>query len=202
MSLRQSLNNAFKGFDVNNLDFSTAWSWPIGVKIVTYLLVFAVLLGGGINFLVLDKNRALESEIAKESDLKQQFETKSYQVATLDALRRQMADVELRFAELLRQLPTQKEVPGLLEDISAIGQSAGLDIDLIALQPERKAQFYVELPISVQVRGTYHQMGDFVSGVAGIKRIVTLHDFSLKPSGGDQLTMSIDAKTYRYDDEE
>ncbi len=113
-----------------------------------------------------------------------------------------MADVELRFAELLRQLPTQKEVPGLLEDISAIGQSAGLEIDLIALQPERKAQFYVELPISVQVRGTYHQMGDFVSGVAGIKRIVTLHDFSLKPSGGDQLTMSIDAKTYRYDDEE
>ena len=202
MSLRQSLNNAFKGFDVNNLDFSTAWSWPIGVKIVTYLLVFAVLLGGGINFLVLDKNRALESEIAKESSLKQQFETKSYQVATLDALRRQMADVELRFAELLRQLPTQKEVPGLLEDISAIGQSAGLEIDLIALQPERKAQFYVELPISVQVRGTYHQMGDFVSGVAGIKRIVTLHDFSLKPSGGDQLTMSIDAKTYRYDDEE
>jgi type IV pilus assembly protein PilO len=202
MSLRQSLNNAFKGFDVNNLDFSTAWSWPIGVKIVTYLLVFTVLLGGGINFLVLDKNRALESEIAKESDLKQQFETKSYQVATLDALRRQMADVELRFAELLRQLPTQKEVPGLLEDISAIGQSAGLEIDLIALQPERKAQFYVELPISVQVRGTYHQMGDFVSGVAGIKRIVTLHDFSLKPSGGDQLTMSIDAKTYRYDDEE
>ena len=202
MSLRQSLNNAFKGFDVNNLDFSTAWSWPIGVKIVTYLLVFAVLLGGGVNFLVLDKNRALESEIAKESDLKQQFETKSYQVATLDALRRQMADVELRFAELLRQLPTQKEVPGLLEDISAIGQSAGLEIDLIALQPERKAQFYVELPISVQVRGTYHQMGDFVSGVAGIKRIVTLHDFSLKPSGGDQLTMSIDAKTYRYDDEE
>ncbi len=76
MSLRQSLNNAFKGFDVNNLDFSTAWSWPIGVKIVTYLLVFAVLLGGGINFLVLDKNRALESEIAKESSLKQQFETK------------------------------------------------------------------------------------------------------------------------------
>jgi type IV pilus assembly protein PilO len=202
MSLRQSLNNAFKGFDVNNLDFSTAWSWPIGVKIVTYLLVFTVLLGGGINFLVLDKNRALESEIAKESSLKQQFETKSYQVATLDALRRQMADVELRFAELLRQLPTQKEVPGLLEDISAIGQSAGLEIDLIALQPERKAQFYVELPISVQVRGTYHQMGDFVSGVAGIKRIVTLHDFSLKPSGGDQLTMSIDAKTYRYDDEE
>ena len=202
MSLRQSLNNAFKGFDVNNLDFSTAWSWPIGVKIVTYLLVFTVLLGGGINFLVLDKNRALESEIAKESDLKQQFETKSYQVATLDALRRQMADVELRFAELLRQLPTQKEVPGLLEDISAIGQRAGLEIDLIALQPERKAQFYVELPISVQVRGTYHQMGDFVSGVAGIKRIVTLHDFSLKPSGGDQLTMSIDAKTYRYDDEE
>ncbi len=111
-----------------------------------------------------------------------------------------MADVESRFAELLKQLPTDKEVPGLLEDITEIGRSAGLEFDLIALQPEKRGQFYVELPIRILVRGNYHQMGEFVSGVAAIKRIVTLHDFSLKPGGDNGLTMEISAKTYRYDD--
>jgi len=111
-----------------------------------------------------------------------------------------MADVEGRFAELLKQLPTDKEVPGLLEDITEIGRQAGLEFNLIALQPERKEQFYVELPILIQVRGDYHQMGEFVSGVAAIKRIVTLHDFALQPSDEDTLLMEINAKTYRYDD--
>lgn len=202
MSMMTNLKNAFRGFDINNADFNTAWSWPVGVKIICYILVFALLVGGGTYYLVLDKHKQLEREIAKETDLKQQYESKAFQVASLDALRKQMADVELRFAELLRQLPTDKEVPGLLEDISAIGQNSGLDIDSIALQPEKKAQFYVELPINIQVRGTYHQMGEFVSGVSAIKRIVTLHDYSIRPAGGNLLNMNISAKTYRYDDTE
>jgi len=202
MSMMSNLKNAFRGFDINNADFNTAWSWPVGVKIICYILVFALLVGGGTYYLVLDKHKQLEREIAKETDLKQQYESKAFQVASLDALRKQMADVELRFAELLRQLPTDKEVPGLLEDISAIGQNSGLDIDSIALQPEKKAQFYVELPINIQVRGTYHQMGEFVSGVSAIKRIVTLHDYSIRPAGGNLLNMNISAKTYRYDDTE
>ena len=113
-----------------------------------------------------------------------------------------MTDVELRFSELLRQLPTAKEVPGLLDDISGIGENSGLNINSIALQAERKAQFYVELPINIQVSGTYHQMGEFVSGVSAIKRIVTLHDYSIRPAGGNMLNMTISAKTYRYDDTE
>ena len=169
---------------------------------ICYILVFGILVGGGVYYMVMDKHKLLEREIAKETDLKQQYESKAFQVASLDALRKQMADVELRFAELLRQLPTDKEVPGLLEDISAIGKNSGLDIDSIALQPEKKAQFYVELPINIQVRGTYHQMGEFVSGVAAIKRIVTLHDYSIRPAGGNMLSMNISAKTYRYDDTE
>lgn len=200
MSFVDSLKRPFKGFDPNNMDVSTAWSWPVGVKAITYLLLFGAIVGAGIYFMVVDKNTALEREIAKERDLKSQYESKAFQVASLDALRKQMADVESRFAELLRQLPTDKEVPGLLEDISGIGKSSGLDIDSIALQPERKAQFYVELPINIQVRGTYHQMGEFVSGVSAIKRIVTLHDYSIRPAGGNMLTMNISAKTYRYDD--
>ncbi|WP_343222616.1 type 4a pilus biogenesis protein PilO [Marinobacterium ramblicola] len=194
------LKNAFKGFDPNDMDINSAGSWPVGVKAVVYLLLFAAIVGAGIYFLIMDKHQSVEREIVKEQELKQQFESKAFQVANLAALRKQMADVEGRFAELLKQLPTDKEVPGLLEDITAIGKSAGLDIDTIALQAERKAQFYVELPISIQVRGTYHQMGEFVSGVAAIKRIVTLHDYSLKPSGNGQLSMNISAKTYRYDD--
>lgn len=202
MSIKTELEKAFRGFDVNNLDLSMAWSWPYGVKYVAYFLVFIIILVGGLNLFVFDKHDALDRAISKESDLKTQFEAKSYQVASLDALRRQMADVELRFAALLSQLPTEKEVPGLIEDISSIGRSAGLEIDSIALQPERKAQFYVELPIEVQVKGTYHQMGEFISGVAGVKRIVTLHDFSLRPIDGNVLSMNISAKTYRYDDED
>ncbi|MBS97869.1 MAG: pilus assembly protein PilP [Oceanospirillaceae bacterium] len=194
-----SIKGAFQGFDPNDLDFNSAGNWPVGIKFICYLLLFSAIVGAGIYFLIVDKHKAVEREIARETELRQQFEAKAFQVANLAALRKQMEDVEERFAELLKQLPTDKEVPGLLEDITAIGKNAGLDIDTIALQAERKSQFYVELPINIQVRGTYHQMGEFVSGVSAIKRIVTLHDYSIQPSGG-QLSMSISAKTYRYDD--
>lgn len=202
MSFGDSFKNAFRGFDINNMDVNTAWSWPVGVKIVAYLLLYGSLVGAGVYFLIIDKHEQLNREVAKERDLKSQYESKAFQVASLDALRQQMTDVELRFSELLRQLPTAKEVPGLLDDISGIGENSGLNINSIALQAERKAQFYVELPINIQVSGTYHQMGEFVSGVSAIKRIVTLHDYSIRPAGGNMLNMTISAKTYRYDDTE
>lgn len=202
MSFGDSFKNAFRGFDINNMDVNTAWSWPVGVKIVTYLLLYGSLVGAGVYFLIIDKHEQLNREVAKERDLKSQYESKAFQVASLDALRQQMTDVELRFSELLRQLPTAKEVPGLLDDISGIGENSGLNFNSIALQAERKAQFYVELPINIQVSGTYHQMGEFVSGVSAIKRIVTLHDYSIRPAGGNMLNMTISAKTYRYDDTE
>ncbi|PSL14087.1 type IV pilus assembly protein PilO [Marinobacterium halophilum] len=195
-----SFKTAFQGFDINNVDANQAGNWPIGVKIVVYLLVFALVLGGGVHFLIKDKHIAVEREVVKEREFKQEYQTKAFQVASLDALRKQMADVEGRFAELLTQLPTDKEVPGLLEDITEIGKNAGLEFNLIALEPERKEQFYVELPIRILVRGNYHQMSEFVSGVAAIKRIVTLHNFSLEPDDDNALLMEITAKTYRYDD--
>ena len=193
------LQNAFKGFDINNLDFKQAGNWPIGVKFICYLLVFIVAVGAGIHFVITEKHQQLEREVAREVDLKSEFNTKSLRVANLDALRRQMADVEERFSEILKQLPTEKEVPGLLEDISDIGRQAGLQIESIALQAERKAQFYIELPINIEVTGTYHQMGEFVSGVAAIERIVTLHDYTIRNNTDDSLTMTINAKTYRYE---
>lgn len=194
-----ALKNSFKGFDPNDLDLNTAGNWPVGVKIVTYLLIFALVIGLGVYFYITDKEKELEREIKQETGLKSQISIKTTQVASLAQLRKQMEDVEGRFAELLKQLPTEKEVPGLLEDITEIGRSSGLDIQSISLAAEKKNEIFIELPINIKVSGTYHQMGQFVSGVAAIPRIVTLHDYSIKPAN-NQLDMTISAKTYRYDD--
>ena len=109
--------------------------------------------------------------------------------------------MEAQFGALLRQLPSDTEVPGLLEDITSTGIGAGLEFDSINLQPEIQREYYIELPIQISVRGSYHELGGFVSGVAGLPRIVTLHDFQIQPVGGDQLDMNILAKTYRYRDD-
>ena len=194
-----ALQNAFRGFDINNLDFKMAGNWPVGIKFICYLLMFAVVVGAGVHFLITDKHQTLDREVTRENELKSQYENKAFRVANLDALRRQMADVEERFSEMLKQLPSDKEVPGLLEDISDIGRQAGLAINTIALQPEKRTDFYIELPINIQVNGTYHQMGEFVSGVAAIERIVTLHDYSIRNADDGQLSMIIHAKTYRYE---
>ena len=199
---KQSFQNAFQGFDPNNLDLNSAGNWPIGIKAIVYLIIMAGVVFAGIHFYVSEQHGQLEREIQKETQLKQEFERKSFQVANLAALRKQMEDVEGKFSELLGQLPTDKEVPGLLEDISDIGRAAGLQIEQIALAGERKEKFYIELPINIEVKGTYHQMGQFVSGVAAIERIVTLHDYTLKPTNDGMLEMLISAKTYRYDDTE
>lgn len=198
-----AIKNSFRGFDPNNLDFNTAGSWPIGIKVIFFLLI----LGGGVYagyyFHIKDLLVKHEQEVKKEPDLKRQYEVKAFQVANLDALKQQMADVEEKFEELTKQLPTDTEVPGLLEDITDIGLDSGLAFDVISLAPEKKVKFYIELPINIQVKGSYHQLGEFVSGVAALPRIVTLHDFSISPitENGD-LSMKISAKTYRYEDDE
>ncbi len=193
------LKNAFAGFDINNMDLSASGNWPIGVKVVCYLLVIALTLGLGWKFYVVDKRGFLHREVVKETDLKKVYKDKAFQVSRLDALRKQMADVEERFTELTKQLPTEKEVPGLLDDITNLGTDSGLQIGLIALAPEVKQEFYIELPINIKVNGSYHQMGTFVSGIAALDRIVTLHDYSISPNGG-RVAMSIKAKTYRYNE--
>ncbi len=195
------LKNSFKGFDVNNLDFNTAGSWPIGVKIVFYFILIIGGVAAGYHFYIQDLLKKHELEVRKEPDLKNQYRSKAFQVANLEALKLQMADVEERFSELLKQLPTDTEVPGLLEDITEIGQNSGLSFDSITLAPEKKVKFYIELPINIAVKGSYHQLGEFVSGVASLPRIVTLHNFSISPiSTEGDLSMSISARTYRYDD--
>lgn len=202
MALQDSFKNAFRGFDINNVDLNTAGSWPYGVKAIFYLVVLVALTAAGYHFYIKDLQTRLDQEIAKETPLKEQYRSKAFQVANLEALKRQMADVEETFAELLQQLPTDTEVPGLLEDITEIGQNSGLNFDVISLAPEKKVKFYIELPINIQVKGSYHQLGEFISGMAALPRIVTVHDFTIKPlSNNGDLSMSLSARTYRYDDE-
>lgn len=194
-----ALRNAFKGFDPNDMDFNAAGNWPIGVKIVCYLIVVVAICAAGWHFYITDKQSALKKEISKEQGLKAVYKEKAFQVANLDALRKQMEDVEEKFSELKKQLPTEKEVPGLLDDITNLGTDSGLDIGSIKLAAESKKEFYIELPININVSGSYHQLGQFVSGIAGLPRIVTLHDYTIKPSAG-KVSMQISAKTYRYDE--
>lgn len=193
------------GFDlnqINDLDINNIGSWPVVAKIVVILFVCALVGGGGYWFLIKDSIEALQQVEQKEASLKTTFETKQAKAANLDAYRQQMKIMEVSFGELLKQLPKTTEVPGLIEELSQVGNSIGLTFDQIKLDAERAADFYFELPINIQVRGNYHQFGAFVSQVAKLPRIITLNDYTIiqdKTSGS--LKMEIQAKTYRYQGE-
>jgi type IV pilus assembly protein PilO len=198
MALNDTLDQ-LRNFDFNDLDFSNPGIWPTPVKIIALVIVFAIVIAGGYFALLTDKQTELERLQAREASLKQEMTNKWDQSVSLEALRAQRDEINARFGALLRQLPGDTEVPGLLEDITLTALDSGLSIERIELQAERRAEFYVELPMTIQVSGSYHNIGGFVSGVANLSRIVTLHDFTLAPQGSpDNLRMTIQAKTYRY----
>lgn len=202
MSLADSLESLRK-IDLNDLDLNNVGSWPAAVKVIACTLVMAAILALGYNFHLKDLEVQLDQQRAEEESLKQQFTTKAFQAANLEAYKDQMKEMETSFGALLRQLPSDTEVPGLLEDITRTGLGSGLEFEEIKLQPEVVQQFYIELPIQISVVGSYHDLATFVSGVASLPRIVTLHDFSiapLSPESTSKLRMSILAKTYRYND--
>ena len=202
MSLSQSIES-LKKVDLNNLDFNNIGSWPGALKAIVCVLVFIVLLLLGYQFHLKDLQVSLERVESQEVTLRKEYQEKSYRAANLEAYKEQLAEIEERFSGLLKQLPKDSEVPGLLEDITQMGLNSGLEFESITLQPELAQQFYVELPINIVVRGSYHDLATFVSSVAGLHRIVTLNDFVIEPisvDSPDLLTMNIVAKTYRYND--
>lgn len=202
MNLSDSFQQ-LKDFDFTDLDFESIGVWPLPVRVLLLIVAFSLVLAGTYYFHVKDLGVKLEQYKAQEVKLKDDFEKKAFQAANLEAYRVQMAEVEKLFGALLAQLPSDTEVPGLLEDITEIGHGASLNISSITLQPERSAEFYVELPIKIVAEGGYHDVGAFVSGVAGLPRIVTLHDYSLSAKGsGGLLALEIEAKTYRYKTQE
>tara|TARA_B100000953_G_C17913742_1_gene388448 strand:+ start:217 stop:834 length:618 start_codon:yes stop_codon:yes gene_type:complete len=200
MALQDSLEQ-LRNLDVGNLDLNNVGAWPAAVKWLLQIALLAVVLGTGYTLQISDKQKDLDTSKAKEVRLKKQYQDKAAQAASLDAYRQQKKEMEGSFVALLRQLPGDTEVPGLLEDITRTALDNELRIESIDLQPENRTEFYVELPIKIVVEGGYHKIGAFVSGVANLSRIVTLHDFEVVPekvSGMNQLRMEILAKTYRY----
>jgi len=190
-----------RNVDLNDLDTSNMGSWPPAIKAVVGVLLMLLVLALGYTFYLSDLEDQLNLKREEESTLKEQFATKAHMAANLELYTQQMKEMENSFGVLLRQLPSDTEVPGLLEDITRTGLGSGLEFEEIKLLPEVTQQFYIELPIQITVTGAYHDLATFVSGVAGLPRIVTLHDFDIAPAspeGGPKLRMSILAKTYRY----
>ncbi|MGI1679167.1 MAG: type 4a pilus biogenesis protein PilO [Cellvibrionaceae bacterium] len=187
---------------IQNIDFSDAdriGVWPLIVRAFLWVAAISAILIGAYFLFVKDMNMQLASIQQKETQLRQTFEKKAHDAANLEEYRKQMIAMEEAFEGLVSQLPSDTEVPGLLEDIEEKGESSGLNLNSTTFQSEKVAEFYVELPIEVKVQGSYHDLGSFVSSIAGMPRIVTLHDFDiLQSKSGRGLDMTILAKTYRY----
>ena len=204
------LLESLRDFDLDKLnDLDNIGSWPLAVKIIIWLLIFIGALTFGYFLHVTELQKQLDRVVIQESTFRTDYEEEFFQAVHLNAYRLQQKEMEETFEAILRQLPSDTEIPGLIEDITQVGLENGLEFSSIDLQPEAVHEFYIEKPIKIVVSGDYHSLGAFVSDVADLSRIVTLHDFTISPkariSGGDSpgghLAMEILAKTYRYNDE-
>jgi len=176
---------------------------PVGIKIGVFAVLFVAIIGAGIYFDTQEQLRVLENHEKKEVELKEEFRVKAEQAAKLDLYKEQLAEMEASFGALLRQLPETTEVESLLVDVSQTGLAAGLEIKKFKPSVEEKKGFYAELPISLEVSGSFHQLATFISGIAALPRIVTISELKLEPFGKDdqtsgKLNMAATAKTYRY----
>ena len=187
--------------DLNNLDFNDIGEWPAGVKAFIVLLL-AILVGVGWYYYdTQEQYAALERVRREEKDLRASFEEKQAKAANYEKYKAQLAEMQQTFGAMLRQLPNKKEVADLLVDVSQTGLAAGLEFQLFQPQSEIPKDFYAELPIKLRVVGDYHEFGEFVSGLAALPRIVTIHDIDIKPIAGQRaggLVMEATAATYRY----
>ena len=178
---------------------------PIGIKLGVFITLFVIIIAAGIYFDTQDQLKVLERHEKKEIELKEEFKVKADQAAKLELYKEQLAEMEASFGALLRQLPETTEVESLLIDVSQTGLAAGLEVKKFKPSAEEKKGFYAELPISLEVSGSYHQLATFISGIASLPRIVTISDMKLEPfdkqediSTSGKLKMSATAKTYRY----
>ncbi|MGB5327256.1 MAG: type 4a pilus biogenesis protein PilO [Gammaproteobacteria bacterium] len=178
---------------------------PIGIKLGVFITLFVMIIAAGIYFDTQDQLKVLERHEKKEIELKEEFKVKADQAAKLELYKEQLAEMEASFGALLRQLPETTEVESLLIDVSQTGLAAGLEVKKFKPSAEEKKGFYAELPISLEVSGSYHQLATFISGIASLPRIVTISDMKLEPfekkeeiSTSGKLKMSATAKTYRY----
>ncbi|MDX1537493.1 type 4a pilus biogenesis protein PilO [Arsukibacterium sp.] len=193
-----SMNFNLSEIDINDLDIENMGSWPVAAKVI-FAIILAALVATLSYFLLIDsKIDELNSAKQKETELRQVYRTRYASAVNLDLYKQQMVEMENTFSFLLKQLPTTHETPGLLDDITYVGTTSGLTFLRINWEPEIEKEFYTELPIKIDVVGDYHQFGNFVSEVAKLPRIVSLHDFSIQTAENDRLRFNVTAKTYRY----
>jgi type IV pilus assembly protein PilO len=194
----QQIFHEFMSTDFADLEIQYIGVWPKSVRyiLIVCLLFFILVLGYFLQVKDIDE-QYLQAKIM-ELELLEEYLSKTIDAANLDIYEQQVLELDGTFGALLKRLPKNAEVPGLLEDISAVAFASGLNINAISLQPEKALDVYIELPISIDVIGDYHGFGDFVSGVAALSRIVTLHDYSIKQVEAGRLNLVITARTYRY----
>ncbi|MFT5296816.1 MAG: type IV pilus assembly protein PilO [Colwellia sp.] len=185
----------FEGLEADNIG-----QWPKVAKITLAIFLAVVVFVLGYLFLISDKITQLDRYEAEEVSLKSQYQAKYHAVANLELFEQQMKEAEALFANQLRRLPESHETPGLLDDITFVGTTSGLKFVKLNWQPEITREIYIELPIDIEVVGSYHEFGNFVSKIAGLPRIVTLHDFdvNMKQTANGLLSLKLQAKTYRY----
>ncbi len=192
--------------ELQSLDVNDVGRWPAAFRGAVIALVFVGVVGLGIYFTIIkDKRPQLQRAQDDEVQLRLTFENKQRKAANYDAYKAQLSQIEQSFGTMLRQLPGETEIPSLIVDISQTGLAAGLREKLFIPQSEIPRDFYAEKPISIRLTGGYHEIGNFVSGIAALPRIVTLHNITITPEqqdGFDVLSMEVTAQTYRYLDEE
>ena len=189
----------------NTLDTNNYGGWPFSVKVTIWVFVLAGIMFLGYMLLLKPKMDEISNANAQEQNLLNEFREKDSKLRNLQAYQRQLQDMEANFNQQLEQLPKETEIPGLFEDINVTGVNSGLKFKNIRLESEVKQEFFIEQPISMEAVGDYHSFGAFMSGIAALPRIVTLHDFTLtagqnteKKTDIPQITYKVQAKTYRY----
>ncbi|MEW8231076.1 MAG: type 4a pilus biogenesis protein PilO [Candidatus Thiodiazotropha endolucinida] len=192
--------------DLNELEFNNIGIWPTPIKLVVVVLVAALVLVAGYYLVIEDEIADLENVQKEEQKLRADFAKKQSKAANLGAYRKQLEEMKQSFGTMLRQLPDKTEVAELLVDVSQTGLASGLEFELFKPLDEVPREFYAELPIQVKVTGQYHEFGQFISGLAALPRIVTIHDIKIsrtsKEDANADLLLEATAKTYRYLDEE
>ena len=190
-----NLNFNLSEIDLNDLELDNMGSWPAAAKVIFALMLAAAVSVLTYFMLVDSKIDQLEQAERKEVELRQLYRTRYASAVNLDLYKQQMVEMEQTFSFLLKQLPTTHETPGLLDDITYVGTTSGLTFIRINWEPEIEKEFYTELPIKIEVIGDYHQFGNFVSEVAKLPRIVSLHDFSIQTEKDERLRFNVVAKT-------
>lgn len=186
--------------ELRDLDLNDVSSWPTPIKVLGAALIAAGIIAAGYYVFIKDKLAELDTAERQELELRQTYLKKKALAVNLPAYQQQMKEMEETFGVMLRQLPNRTEIPELLIDITQAGLGRGLQFELFKPGSKRNHEFYAELPISIQVVGDYHEMGEFVSDLAALPRIVSLGNINISRAG-ERLRMAATAITYHYLDE-